>query len=608
MVFALPRKLLVTLSLILLAVFAVSSSKAQDIDLSSSYQWKPVRIGAGGWMRGMAVSPTDSTRRYARGDVDNVYRWDQASQQWYPTKISSAMPANVTVAPASAGGGAIAIDPQNPNHVCVVYTLSYSADLSGDPLYPSLPSYLNVYCSTDGGVTFQAGNLALQGNLSQETTGERLAIDPNNGNVIYLGSPGAQGYTDGLFRSTDGGATWTLVSGGGYPANTSALRYEAQLPRFDGGSGTVTANGVTSTKILYVTYIKHNENNSDAVSGAGVLKSADGGVTWTDVSGTIYSNTRTTAFATMDTTGNLWVAKASTRSLYKLSRAGLPWTTYTPTYTPVGIAVDPSNLQRIFIAGSDGLARSLNGGTSWTNLGSSFTFSTTQPIGWLTPSPIRPQNHYISVSGLYMDPSGKLWINCGNDGIITATPNDATDTSANPPVWTSSSVGIEEMVAEESILPPGGKPGLTVEDEALFTILNPDASTALHFPIILWDNTNNGLATGQDITYAPNQPLYLAQTADNSAANNPLKQFAQFGGYSADGGLTWNLFPSVVAGTHPCVLYNGLIAVSARAAGHENDPPGADNLVWFPSNSGYGPFAQTPAPYYSKNGGATWTL
>jgi len=143
--------------------------------------------------------------------------------------------------------------------------------------------------------------------------------------------------------------------------------------------------------------------------------------------------------------------------------------------------------------------------------------------------------------------------------------------------------------------------------EALFTILNPDASTALHFPIILWDNTNNGLATEQDINYAPNQPLYMAQTADNSAANSPLKQFTQFGGYSADGGLTWNLFPSVVAGTHPCVLYNGLIAVSARAAGHQNDSPGSDNLVWMPSNSGYGPFSQTPAPYYSKDGGATWT-
>jgi hypothetical protein len=46
-VFALSRNLFVSLSFILLAFFGVSTSKAQDIDLSSNYQWKPVRIGAG---------------------------------------------------------------------------------------------------------------------------------------------------------------------------------------------------------------------------------------------------------------------------------------------------------------------------------------------------------------------------------------------------------------------------------------------------------------------------------------------------------------------------------------------------------------------------------
>ena len=401
------------------------------------------------------------------------------------------------------------------------------------------------------------------------------------------------------------------MSGGGYPANTTALKYEAQLPRFDGGSGTVSANGVTSTAILYVTYIKHYEHydrDANAAIGGGVLKSADGGVTWTDASGTIYSGTETTAFATVDTAGNLLVARTSAKYLYKLSRAGF-WTRLSTTYAPVGIAVDASNPQRIFIAGQGGgLARSLNGGTSWTDLGGRLTFSATQPIRWLTPSPLYPQHHYISLSGLYMDPSGKLWINCGNDGIITATPNDATDTSANPPVWTSSSAGIEEMVAEEGVLPPGGKPALTVEDESLFTISDPDTFTALHFPIIPWGNGNNGLSSGQDISYAPNQPLYMAQTSANAGSANPLLRESQFGGYSDDGGLTWILFPSVVTGTHPCVLYDGLIAVSTRPVGHENDPPGSDNLVWMPSNAGTeGTFGQTPAPFFSKDGGASWT-
>jgi len=42
--------------------------KAQDTDLTAKYQWKPVQVGAGGWMRGLAVAPT-GTAAYARGDV-----------------------------------------------------------------------------------------------------------------------------------------------------------------------------------------------------------------------------------------------------------------------------------------------------------------------------------------------------------------------------------------------------------------------------------------------------------------------------------------------------------------------------------------------------------
>jgi hypothetical protein len=213
----------------------------------------------------------------------------------------------------------------------------------------------------------------------------------------------------------------------------------------------------------------------------------------------------------------------------------------------------------------------------------------------------------MSVSGMYMDPSGRLWITGGNDGIITAMPNDATDSSTNPPVWTNSSVGIEEMVSMWGILPQGGKPVFSFEDETLFTIDDPDTETAQHFPIVLWDNGNNGLSSGQDINYAPNQPLYMVQDANNSLAGTPTNRSSQFSGYSADGGATWNLFQSIVAGTHPCILYDGIIAVSARASGHVNDPPGSDNIVWIPTNyNNFSYFAEGPAPFYSKDGGATW--
>jgi fibronectin type 3 domain-containing protein len=599
MKFAIMPKLFATLFFVLLAMLAVGRSGAQDSDLTSKYQWKPVQIGAGGWMRGLAVAPT-GTAAYARGDVDQVYRWSSSAEQWYPTKVFNALPSAYTGAPVNAGGGAIAIDPSNSNHVLVVFTLSGSADLNN--LWG-----LNVFYSTDGANTYKAANLSLSGSLSQETTGERLVIDPNNGNVAYLGPPGAgtgNGNPDGLQRSLDGGATWTQVTGGGLPVSTASVRYEFQLPRIDGGSGTGTIGGQTASKIIYVTYIKHDETNSDAVVGGGILTSADGGNNWTDITGKVLNSGASTAgFATVDNSGNLWIADSGNNNLYKWTRAGTTWVTTTaPHGGGGGIAVDPRNAQRIFALGNASLARSLNGGASWTDLGA-MQFASNQTIEWLSPSSFRPQGHYVSVSGLYFDAAGTLWAAGANDGIMTYTPSDL-DTSTT---WTSNSEGIEEAVAEPSVIPPGGKPVLTVEDESLFTISDPDTYTALHYPIDTW-NSNNGLASATDSSYAPNQPKYVVALTNNIVAGNPLVQTSEYSGYSSDGGTTWQLFPSIANGTHPCILYGGSIAVSARAAGHENDPAGADNLVWIPSNfNDWAVFGHGPAPFYSKDGGATWT-
>jgi hypothetical protein len=98
----LPLKFFPSLLIAVLSVFHVPSMQAQDVDLTAQYQWKPVEIGAGGWMRGLAVA-SSGTAAYARGDVDQVYRWSSAAGQWYPTKVFSALPSAYTGAPVNAG-------------------------------------------------------------------------------------------------------------------------------------------------------------------------------------------------------------------------------------------------------------------------------------------------------------------------------------------------------------------------------------------------------------------------------------------------------------------------------------------------------------------------
>jgi photosystem II stability/assembly factor-like uncharacterized protein len=535
--------------------------------------WRPVRIGAGGWMRGMVINPHDPNVRFARGDVDNAYRWSQASGRWVPMKVVDTLPASVTTVPTNAGASALASDPNNPHIVLCAFNLYRSADLSS--VAPTIG--FNVYRSTDGGRTFTAGNLSLTGDTVNDAGGERLTFDPNNSKIAYLGTP-----NDGLYRSQDGGTIWSAVVSG---------PIAARFPRFDPAAGTILLHGLTVSQRIYCT----------TASGA-VTSSDDGGMTWTTISRGQAIDGHA-GFATVDQQGNLWLAAENGEArIYRCSRAGV-WTVLPVPHGSVsGIAIDPHNVSRIFVMTNGGsLARSRDGGRTWADLGSSLHYSSTQTIQWLRPSPIRPDGHYESTSNLYMDTLGRLWVSGGNDGVLTCRPDDTANSITHPPVWTSDSQGIEEMVAQSCVLPPGGQPVLSAEDETCFTIQNPELYTALHFSINLWKG-NNGLSSAQDITYCPNQPRFLVVTTANVSAGNPVN--ANYASYSTDGGLTWTRFASITHGTQPAALYGGEIAVSVRPASKKMAAPGSDDIVWIGTNSDS---QNSPAPFYSTDGGQTWT-
>jgi len=66
-----------------LPVFAVFCS-VFGADLSSTYSWQPIRIGAGGCVVGFVTHPADATRRYVRNDTGQAYRWDDVKKEWIP--------------------------------------------------------------------------------------------------------------------------------------------------------------------------------------------------------------------------------------------------------------------------------------------------------------------------------------------------------------------------------------------------------------------------------------------------------------------------------------------------------------------------------------------
>ena len=94
--------------------------------------------------------------------------------------------------------GAIAIDPQDPDRI---YVGTGEANASGD----SFPG-AGLFVSTDAGNTWTS--------LGLETTRHigRIAVDPMDADLVYVAAVGAlfsTGPDRGLYRTTDGGMSWT---------------------------------------------------------------------------------------------------------------------------------------------------------------------------------------------------------------------------------------------------------------------------------------------------------------------------------------------------------------------------------------------------------------
>ena len=153
-----------------------------------------------------------------------------------------------------------------------------------------------------------AGVLGTWTNLGPGNVGGRtraLIVDPNTPNTMY-----AAGVAGGIWKSTDGGASWNPLDD--FMANI-AVTTLAFDPK---NSSTIYAG--TGEGFF----------NGDATRGAGIFKTTDAGATWT----------RLAATATAD------------------------------FFYVQDLVVSPVNSQNIYVATRTGIQRSLDGGATWTNV------------------------------------------------------------------------------------------------------------------------------------------------------------------------------------------------------------------------------------------------
>ncbi|MDQ2992912.1 MAG: glycosyl hydrolase [Candidatus Eremiobacteraeota bacterium] len=202
----------------------------------------------------VTIDPTDENVVWVgtgetnpRNDVsygDGVYKTTDGGKTWTNMGLK-----------ATRHIGRILIDPKNPAHVVVAALGDVFAD-SHDR---------GVYVTNDGGKTW-AQTLY----VGPQSGASELAMDPNDPRVIYASvwqfrrepwTFHSGGPDDGIWKSIDGGATWSRLAGGGLPAGIMGRSAVAIAP--------------SNSKRIYAII---------EAKGGILWRSDDAGTTWTMVS------------------------------------------------------------------------------------------------------------------------------------------------------------------------------------------------------------------------------------------------------------------------------------------------------------------------------------
>ena len=162
--------------------------------------------------------------------------------------------------------GAVAIDPSNEHVMWVGTGESWTRN--------SVSIGDGVYKSTDGGETWTHMGLPTTERIS------RIIINPKNGNTVYVCAPGAL-WSDspdrGLYKTTDGGRTWSqILKGTNLSTGCSSVAMDPANPEH------LLAGMWDFRRKAYE--FRSGGDGPDKPSGSRFAESRDGGKTWTDLS------------------------------------------------------------------------------------------------------------------------------------------------------------------------------------------------------------------------------------------------------------------------------------------------------------------------------------
>jgi photosystem II stability/assembly factor-like uncharacterized protein len=532
---------------LLLAGFVVGSIFGGHARAQSSYTWRPVAIGAGGFITGLDFDPSGTTR-VIRTDVYGAYIWHAETDRWVQLVTRAGMPSADHVQNGLADGVfEIVVAPSNPNRIFLA--------IKG-----------RLYRSDDRGRTFiqttRAAPIPIEFDANSEFRfyGPYLAVSPDNPDVIMFGTPHV-----GLLRSSDAGASWQRVNSVPIGANLrsgKAIRSPGVIVAFEPGK-----NG----RVLAMS------------AGHGVFISDNQGASFAPLVPEGAEQPKTIKQLAFAGNGVFFAVDREAQKIWRYAQG--TWTDLTrkPGLTGskyAAIAVNPGNSQ-VFVFDDGGRAhRSSHNGDVWSRLPHRARVGSNDPP-WLRVS----NQSYFATSRVFFDPTvpDRLW-NAAGTGMYYA------DLAANAEqvVWTSLSRGIEELVANDVIHAPGQAPLFAAWDFGIHRKDDLQQFSKTYGP------KERVIISAQQMDWSPSRPGFVVTNASDHRRCCSEDGDTILAGYSLDGGLNWSKFPTLPtpAGTEkndPWRMSFGSIAVNSADI---------DNIIWLPS--------MNRTPFFTKNRGTSW--
>ena len=336
--------------------FPVARIHAQQYPekLYQELHWRMIGPFRGGRTRAVAGVPTQPNVFYIGAVNGGVWKSTDYGRTWSP--IFDGQPTQSV--------GAIAVAPSDPS---VIYVGC------GEGLQrPDLSVGDGIYKSTDAGKTWT--HLGLDD--AQQIPA--LAIDPKDSNRVFaavLGHPYGPNADRGIFRSTDGGATWQKVLYKDESTGGSDVEMDPSNPD-------VVYAGLWQSRLG-----PWEDNNAFAGTNGGLFKSTDGGTTWrkltkglpddlVQINIAIAASQPNRLYATVATTKPSAYASDQGLGFYRSDDAGKSWARITNDPRPamkIGGGdlpvprVDPKNPEVVYSA-SLVTVRSEDGGRTWQSI------------------------------------------------------------------------------------------------------------------------------------------------------------------------------------------------------------------------------------------------